>query len=146
MAPIVLLPRAAATAACRDDGEISLVTLVLNMKLEMTCMARPEHTVSTEADHLGLYSKLRGSRAQMLGPDGKARSLPDSVHAFLSYLLGETGEGRTVTIFQNEAQLSTIDAARLLGVSRGHVLALLEPTKSRILWLAHKSACTYKTS
>jgi excisionase family DNA binding protein len=81
---------------------------------------------SDRKDVLDIYRKVRQSQAKLVGPDGKTQNLPDSVYAFLCQLLADIESGKTVTIFQNDSQLSTIEAARFLGVSRGHILSLLE--------------------
>jgi excisionase family DNA binding protein len=75
---------------------------------------------------LEIYQKVRQSRAKLVGPDGKSQNLPDSVYAFLCQLLADLHTGKTVTIFQNDSQLSTIEASRFLGVSRAHLISLLD--------------------
>jgi excisionase family DNA binding protein len=75
---------------------------------------------------LEIYQKVRQSRAKLVGPDGKSQNLPDSVYAFLCQLLADLHTGKTVTIFQNDSQFSTIEASRFLGVSRAHLISLLD--------------------
>jgi excisionase family DNA binding protein len=82
-----------------------------------------------EADQkqvLELYQKFQRSRAKLVGPDGKTQSLPVSLYEFLVKLIAELCEGKSVAIVQNDAQLTTVEGARLLGVSRQFLIKLLE--------------------
>jgi excisionase family DNA binding protein len=74
-----------------------------------------------------LYKKLqRSGRAQLVSPEGEARALPDSLYQFLVELLAVLREARCVTIVENQAKLTTVEAAALLGVSRQFLVNLLE--------------------
>ena len=73
-----------------------------------------------------LYQKIQRSRAKLVGPDGRAQSLPVSLHEFLVKLTGDLREGQSVAIVQNDAQLTTVEAARMLGVSRQFLVKVLE--------------------
>lgn len=73
-----------------------------------------------------LYNALRKGTPKLIGPDGQARLLPDSFYAFLVELIGRLNEGQPVYIVQNQAKLSTIEAAAMLGVSRQFLVNLLE--------------------
>ena len=73
-----------------------------------------------------LYQKIQRSRAKLVGPDGKTRSLPASLYEFLVKLIADLCEGQSVAIIQNDAQLTTVEAARMLGVSRQFLVKLLE--------------------
>ncbi len=79
-----------------------------------------------QAQVLELYQKIQQSRAKLVGPDGKAQSLPVSLREFLVTLLGELCEGQSVAIVENHAQLTTVEGARMLGVSRQFLVKLLE--------------------
>jgi excisionase family DNA binding protein len=72
-----------------------------------------------------LYNALRRGTAKLVGPDGQARHLPDSLYAFLVELIGRLNEGESVYIVQNQAKLSTIEAAAMLGVSRQFLVNIL---------------------
>jgi excisionase family DNA binding protein len=61
-----------------------------------------------------------------VGPDGKTQSLPVSLYEFLVKLIADLCEGQSVAIVQNDAQLTTVEAARMLGVSRQFLVNLLE--------------------
>lgn len=73
-----------------------------------------------------LYQKIQRSRAKLVGPDGKTQSLPVSLYEFLVKLIADLGEGQSVAIVQNDAQLTTVEAARTLGVSRQFLVKVLE--------------------
>jgi excisionase family DNA binding protein len=73
-----------------------------------------------------LYEKLREAAAKLVGPDGKTEILPNNVYSFLCRLLAELKAGSSVTILQNNAELTTMDASRMLGVSRQFLVNLLE--------------------
>jgi len=75
---------------------------------------------------LELYRKIQRSRAKLVGPDGKAQSLPASLYEFLATLIADLCEGQSVAIVQNDAQFTTVEAARMLGVSRQFLIKLLE--------------------
>ncbi|SRR5579884_516957 len=75
---------------------------------------------------LELYQKIQKSRAKLVGPDGKTQSLPVSLYEFLVKLIADLCEGQSVAIVQNDAQLTTVEGARMLGVSRQFLIKLLE--------------------
>lgn len=75
---------------------------------------------------LELYQKIQRSRARLVGPDGKSHSLPVSLYEFLVKLIADLCEGQSVVIVQNDAQLTTVEGARMLGVSRQFLIKLLE--------------------
>ena len=72
-----------------------------------------------------LYAALRRGKAKLVGPSGEARRLPDSLYSFLVELIGLLNEGKSVMIVQNQAKLTTMEAASLLGVSRQFLVNLL---------------------
>lgn len=74
---------------------------------------------------LELYQKIQRSRAKLVGPDGKAQSLPVSLYEFLVKLIADLREGNPVAIVQKDAQLTTVEGARMLGVSRQFLIKLL---------------------
>lgn len=96
-------------------------------------MLRKEETqvplAISEADQrqvLELYQKIQRSRAKLVGPDGKTQNLPVSLYEFLVKLIADLCEGQSVAIVQNDAQLTTVEGARMLGVSRQFLIKLLE--------------------
>jgi excisionase family DNA binding protein len=73
-----------------------------------------------------LYRKIQRSRARLVGPQGRTQSLPPSLHEFLMKLASDLSEGRSVAIVRKDAQLTTVESARMLGVSRQLLIKLLE--------------------
>lgn len=73
-----------------------------------------------------LYEKLRGAEAKLVSPDGKAEVLPNNVYSFLCRLLADLRAGHSVTLLQGKANLTTVEAGKLLGVSRQFLIGLLE--------------------
>jgi len=73
-----------------------------------------------------LYSELRRGEAKLVGADGSAQWLPSNLYAFLCLLLSDLRAGKPVTLLQNEAELTTVEAAKLLAVSRQFLIGLLD--------------------
>lgn len=87
-----------------------------------------EVPVSTkeQKEIIELYKKLREVEAKLVGPDGKSETLPPNINSFLFRLLAELRADKSVTILQSKAQLTTVEASKLLGMSRQHLISLLE--------------------
>ncbi len=77
-----------------------------------------------------IYRKLQRASAKLVGPDGKAQVLPNNVYSFLCQLLADLTAGSSVTILQNNALLTTMEASKMLGMSRQFLVNLL--TKGEI--------------
>ena len=73
-----------------------------------------------------IYSKLREAEAKLIGPDGKTEILPNNLYSFLLRLLADLRAGHSVTILQSRHELTTVEAAKILGVSRQYLIQLLE--------------------
>jgi excisionase family DNA binding protein len=73
-----------------------------------------------------MYERLRNAAAKLVGPDGKTEILPNNIYSFLCRLLGDLKAGNSVTILQNNAQLTTMDASKMLGMSRQFFVTLLK--------------------
>ena len=73
-----------------------------------------------------IYLKIRTSDAKLVGPDGKAEVLPPSLYSFLCTLLADLKDGYSITILQPNVSLTTVEAGKLLGVSRSHFVGLLK--------------------
>ncbi len=71
-----------------------------------------------QKDILDLYTKIRAAEAKLVGRDGKTQLLPTNLYSFLCQVLGDLKAGKSVTILQSNAELTTIEAAKLLAVSR----------------------------
>jgi len=79
-----------------------------------------------QKDILDLYTKIRAAEAKLVGPDGKTQLLPTNLEPFLCQVLGDLKAGKSVTILQSNTELTTIEAAKLLAVSRQFLVQLLE--------------------
>jgi excisionase family DNA binding protein len=75
---------------------------------------------------LDIYQKIRTADAKLVGPDGKTQILPNSLYSFLCTILADLKAGYSVTVLQNNASLTTVEAGKLLGVSRQHLIDLVE--------------------
>ena len=85
---------------------------------------------SDQQDINELYQKLQKASAKLVGPDGKTQVLPNNVYSFLCQLLADLTAGSSVTILQNNALLTTMEASKMLGMSRQFFVNLL--TKGEI--------------
>jgi excisionase family DNA binding protein len=68
----------------------------------------------------------RASAARLLAGDGQPLELPDSVYRVLVQTVRELAEGNAVAVLPVRAELTTQDAADLLGVSRPYLIKLIE--------------------
>ena len=73
-----------------------------------------------------IYRKLREAEAKLVGPEGKTEVLPNNVYSFLLRLLADLRAGNSVTILQSMHRLTTVEAAKVLGVSRQYLIQLLD--------------------
>jgi excisionase family DNA binding protein len=69
---------------------------------------------------------LSGSQAQLISPHGKSLNIPRSVYRLLVQILKDLSEGASVAIIQERQGLTTVQASRLLGVSRQFLVNLLD--------------------
>jgi excisionase family DNA binding protein len=103
-------------------------------RIERMCVMAPQEETKipialSEVDQRQieeLYRKIVRSRAQLLGPDGRSQQLPVSLQEFLRRVVEDLFAGKSVAIVQNDAQLTTVEAAHLLGVSRQFLVNQLE--------------------
>jgi excisionase family DNA binding protein len=97
-------------------------------------MATPGEAVATavpisnkdQREIQDIYQKLRTAEAKLVGPDGKTQVLPNTLYSFLCTLLADLKAGHSVTILQSNADLTTVEASKMLGVSRQFLIGLLE--------------------
>jgi excisionase family DNA binding protein len=73
-----------------------------------------------------IYQKIKKAEAKLVGPDGKTHLLPGNTYAFLCRLLAELMAGKSVTLLQSNAELTSMEASKLLGMSRQYLVQLLE--------------------
>jgi excisionase family DNA binding protein len=85
---------------------------------------RPEAVDRKGLDHL--YAALLHSNTKLMAPSGEASILPESLSSFLVELAALLDQRHSVMIVRDQAQLTTADAASLLGVSRQFLVNLLE--------------------
>ena len=75
---------------------------------------------------LDIYVKLRESEAKLVSANGKTEVLPNNPYSFLLRLLADLRAGQPITILQNQQELTTAEASRILGMSRQFLVQLLE--------------------
>ena len=90
---------------------------------ETTSLATP---LREQEEINNIYHKLREAEAKLVGPDGRTEVLPNNVYSFLLRLLADLKAGHSVTILQSIHRLTTVEAAKVLGVSRQYFIQLLE--------------------
>ena len=83
-------------------------------------------TSKEQQEIIDIYAKLRESEAKLIGPDGKTEILPNNLYSFLLRLLADLRAGNAVTILQSSHELTTIEASKILGMSRQYLVQLLE--------------------
>ena len=98
----------------------------MSQTLEDNTEATLPISAQDQQDIQGLYDALRRGKSQLVSPEGKTQHLPASIYQFLTELLALLGEGKCVHIVQNQAKLTTVEAAALLGMSRQFLVNLLE--------------------
>jgi len=74
---------------------------------------------------------LSGSEAQLISPTKEIRKLPAGVYNLLVQILKDLSEGASVAILQDRNGLTTVQASRLLGMSRQFFINLLEKGEIR---------------
>jgi excisionase family DNA binding protein len=92
---------------------------------ETTNESREVISVRDQRDILDIYEKLREAEAKLISPDGKTEILPKNVYSFLCRLLAELKAGNSVTVLQSKAELTTVEASKLVGMSRQFLVGLL---------------------
>jgi excisionase family DNA binding protein len=69
---------------------------------------------------------MQESRPALVGADGSRIELPQPVHQLLVNLLRELQQGRAVVLLPEDETFTTAAAASFLGVSRQHLVDLLD--------------------
>jgi excisionase family DNA binding protein len=67
-----------------------------------------------------------GAPARLVGPDGDAIELPEGIHELLVSIIENLKAGNGVTVIPMHAELTTVEAAELLNVSRPYLIKQLE--------------------
>ena len=83
-------------------------------------------SLKEQKEIIDIYAKLREAEAKLIGPDGKTEILPNNLYSFLLRLLADLRAGHSVTILQSRHQLTTVEASKILGMSRQYLIKLLE--------------------
>lgn len=94
----------------------------------MTVVLEPQ-TVLPTTDAPGLASlatALQAPTAALVRPDGTQTPLPDEVYQVLKSVVDAMSRGLAITVAPHNTQLTTQEAADLLGVSRPTLVRLLE--------------------
>ena len=73
-----------------------------------------------------LNRMLQGGTPALVGADGEKVKLPDAVFRLLKDIVRNMQLGRAIVLIPENQQLTTQRAADLLGVSRPHLIKLLE--------------------
>jgi excisionase family DNA binding protein len=73
-----------------------------------------------------IYQELQGLETKLVGPDGTGSALPSNLYSFLRKLLNDLRAGNSVSILRAKAELTTVEAGKLLGMSRQFLIKLLE--------------------
>jgi excisionase family DNA binding protein len=73
-----------------------------------------------------LATALQAPTAALVGPDGTQTPLPDEVYQVLKSVVDAMSQGMAITVAPHNTQLTTQEAADLLGVSRPTLVRLLE--------------------
>src|ERR1035438_6020773 len=83
-------------------------------------------SLKEQQDIVDIYAKLREVEAKLVGPDGKTEALPNNLYSFLLRLLADLRAGHAMTILQSRHELTSIEASKILGMSRQYLVQLLE--------------------
>ena len=68
----------------------------------------------------------RGQTPKLVGSDGTATELPEGIHELLVSIVEHLKAGNGVTVIPMHAELTTVEAAELLNVSRPFLIKQLE--------------------
>jgi excisionase family DNA binding protein len=81
-----------------------------------------------EAFERALEARLRpiGQTPRLVGPDGQGIELPHEIHALLMTVVEHLKAGNGISIIPLHAELTTVEAANLLNVSRPHLIKQIE--------------------
>lgn len=86
--------------------------------------ATPSHELDREL--MSVYAELREMAPKLISPDGGMRPLPADPRSLLRTILEELKKGGSISIVENDTSVTTVEAARMLGMSRQFLIGLLE--------------------
>jgi hypothetical protein len=90
------------------EGEVTMITEKEKRKTALAIREDDRRAIEE------IYEKLKGRSAQLIGPDGETRHLPNSLHAFLVDILNAISTDDSLLIIPNNAKLTTVQAAKIL--------------------------------
>jgi excisionase family DNA binding protein len=76
--------------------------------------------------HLESILQLEGSQPKLVGANGEEITIPNSVYKVLRQAVHAMALGKAISIFPQERELTTQQAADFLNVSRPYIIKLLE--------------------
>lgn len=88
---------------------------VIAQKQEADSIRKLEHILS-----------LQGSSAKLVGANGDAITIPESVYQVLRQVVHAMALGQAISIAPQEQEMTTQQAAEILNVSRPYLIKLLE--------------------
>ena len=94
-----------------------------------TIEVRPGEVTAKELATFGRVLELRRRRGQtprLVGPDGATTELPEGIHDLLVSIVEHLKAGNGVTVIPMHAELTTVEAAEILNVSRPFLIKQLE--------------------
>ena len=87
----------------------------------------PIRLSETEDEHVRALQKIMESgHAALVGPDGNAQPLPNEVHALFLRVLEVLRAGQAISIVPHMQEMTTQEAANLLGMSRQYLVQLID--------------------
>ncbi len=69
---------------------------------------------------------LQLETAALVGPGGERIEPPPEIHRVLTKIVRYVSQGKRVTVFPDQEQITTQQAANILGMSRPHLIKLLD--------------------
>lgn len=119
-------------SGCGGGGLAAVIALMADtaysrgMRTRARASGTPVVSAAEQRQALALYRRIQESRAKLVGPDGRAHVLPESLSAFLAVLVEDLDGGQPVSLVQDDSPLTTVEAARMIGVSRQFLIGLLQ--------------------
>jgi excisionase family DNA binding protein len=120
--------------------DFSAVVVILKAGAVVAVMRRKQNFMTARTEPISapagqtsqiaaLQRAMRGGQAALVGPGGERLELPAVVCDFLSQFLRALERGQSVSIVPYMQELTTLEAAEFLGVSRQHLVRVLEAGK-----------------
>jgi excisionase family DNA binding protein len=89
----------------------------------------PAHLERRQLRDLARALRARGKNARLVTSSGEEHEIPEAVRSLLAQVVDQLAEGNSVTVAPATKQLTTQQAADILGVSRPYLVKLLEENK-----------------